>query len=65
MTFAESNPTLECGFWYWVNDSYARLKRMSYETMTSGLQPRKLVGNFVMEHYMTKGVPRKRKHYEI
>jgi len=67
MTFAESNPVLDCGFWYWCNDSYVRLKRMDYETARTGLQPRKLVGDFIMEYYMTKpqAVRRKRKYSEI
>lgn len=67
MSFSDSNPVLDYGFWYWVNDSHVRLKRMDWETKAQGLQPKKLVGQFVMEHYMTnpQALQRKRKYSEM
>lgn len=65
--YRRSNPVLERGFWYWVNDSYVRLKRMAEETKAVGLKPRRLAHVFCMEFYMLKGIPlsRKRRFDEI
>lgn len=59
--FFQHDPQYKDGWWYWVNDSYARLKRMSAGTREQS-KPRRLAHLFTMEYMMTMYRPsRKRK----
>ena len=50
--FSEEEARLKDGWYYWVNDSYSRLKRMSDEER-SRQSPKRLAHLFQMEYYMT------------